>query len=164
MAVLRKLRVIDVHSICLVDMPTDCIYLALSYVWGQEKQSRLSMDFLAAWKIPGSLENAKLIRTMVEALSLTRKLGYQYLWIDSICIVHESQEDLTHQIQQMYRIYDHAYLTIIVASGKGCGDGIPSFRPGDPRIPFQACSSVNGAEYGWIYNPACKLLESSAWN
>jgi hypothetical protein len=67
---LVDLRVIDCEQRRLVDAPTDCRYIALSYVWGELSGSE---DFVLSHSLPPTIEHSILT---------TLKLGYKYLWID----------------------------------------------------------------------------------
>ena len=50
--------------------------------------------------------------TFRDAIVTTRKLGYQYLWIDSLCIIQDSVEDWAYESSQMQHYYKNAILTI----------------------------------------------------
>ena len=50
--------------------------------------------------------------TFRDAIVTTRKLGYQYLWIDSLCIIQDSLEDWAYESSQMQHYYKNAILTI----------------------------------------------------
>lgn len=43
---------------CIIDVPKDCMYLALSYVWGQGKVLTLSRENRIALGREGGLESA----------------------------------------------------------------------------------------------------------
>jgi hypothetical protein len=47
-----------------------------------------------------------------EAVAVTRGLGLRYLWIDSLCIVQDDQDDKDNQIANMGNVYLNAYITI----------------------------------------------------
>lgn len=105
-------------------------FVALSYVWGQGAtvgQMSLTED------LPSNLP-----LTIVDAITVTKELGFQYLWIDQYCIDQSDDEDKKRQIQQMDRIYKCADLTIIAAAGSDCNYGLPgvSRRPRDVLDPF----------------------------
>ena len=53
-----------------------------------------------------------LSATFRDAVVTTRKLGYQYLWIDSLCIIQDSVEDWAYESSQMQHYYKNAILTI----------------------------------------------------
>lgn len=67
---LEDLRVIDCEQRLLVDVPTDCRYIALSYVWGELSGSE---DFVLSHSLPPTIEHSILT---------TLKLRYRHLWID----------------------------------------------------------------------------------
>jgi len=64
------LKVIDVSSRTLIEAPTGCRYIALSYVWGKQEVQSLEQDLQ---RPPQLIE---------DAISVTSSMGYQYLWID----------------------------------------------------------------------------------
>ena len=55
--------------------------------------------------------------TFQHAIAITRKLGYQYLWIDSLCIIQDSKEDWNVESLDMKRVYQMSALTIGAARG-----------------------------------------------
>lgn len=62
-------RMIDVSTRQVVDCPDQCEYLALSYVWGGVHPQ------------DGALEAGTLPQTIEDAITLTKGLGKQYLWV-----------------------------------------------------------------------------------
>lgn len=55
-----------------------------------------------------------------DATIITRKLGYRYLWIDSLCIIQDSPSDWEAESQNMGNIYTNAALTLAAAAAKVC--------------------------------------------
>jgi hypothetical protein len=47
-----------------------------------------------------------------DPIIITRKLGCQYLWIDSLCIIQDSREDWRKESANMSQIYKPCFLTI----------------------------------------------------
>jgi hypothetical protein len=47
-----------------------------------------------------------------DAIVVTRKLDLQYLSVDSLCIVQDSEEDKIHEIGRMESTYGNAWVTI----------------------------------------------------
>lgn len=70
------LKVIDCNADPpeIVEAPRDCLYIALSYVWGECAQS---VSFRAGDKL-----TKELPKTIADSVEVTRNLGLQYLWID----------------------------------------------------------------------------------
>ena len=59
-----------------------------------------------------NMEFTSLPRTFTDAIIFTRKLGLKYLWIDSLCIVQDDQDDWHHEPGVMANIYENAVLTL----------------------------------------------------
>jgi hypothetical protein len=54
--------------------------------------------------------------TFQDAVQVTRELGIQYLWIDSLCIIQWNTEDWQHEAKRMEGVYASAYCTIAATS------------------------------------------------
>ena len=97
------------------DADKNVSYLALSHCWGGAEIPKLLTSNI------GSLQKAipmqELPLTFQHAIAITRKLGYQYLWIDSLCIIQDSEEDWNVESLDMKRVYQMSALTIGAAQG-----------------------------------------------
>ena len=131
---LSTLRLIDVQRKCIIEYSGDGQdtavvprYVALSYMWGgvptvrltrANKSTLMQSDGLqAAWDL--------LPRTIRDAVVLVRKLGLEYLWIDSLCLVQDDDEDMKLGVNSMDMIYTKAWLTIVAAHGHNADAGLP---------------------------------------
>ena len=63
-------------------------YIALSHYWGQTKILILEEHILET--ITYGIDWLRLPRTFQDAMIVTRRLGFRYLWIDSLCIIQDS--------------------------------------------------------------------------
>ncbi|KAM5357539.1 hypothetical protein ACJZ2D_016157 [Fusarium nematophilum] len=110
-------------------------YVALSYVWGRKshddppyvtKRANIMTHILH-----GGLETAweKLPRTIQDSILLVSRLGYRYLWIDSLCIVQDSNSSWQLNAQAMHLVYGHALFTICAADGRDCSSGLRAAQP-----------------------------------
>lgn len=162
------LRVIDVHSRCVVEASPGCRYLALSYRWGaphlqsfQATRARMSpnADESVLMALPESLPP-----TLEDALQLVKELGERYLWVDSLCIIQDDPDRLV-QINQMDRIYGTAVATIVAAASEDVGAGLRGFRPASR--PVQAKECIEGLEIAILptlkYDSNSSLWASRAW-
>ncbi|KAH6663275.1 heterokaryon incompatibility protein-domain-containing protein [Plectosphaerella plurivora] len=97
-------------------------YAALSYCWGKQTPShpqhpllsRTTRDNLQARKT--SIPENVLPLTIREAITVARRLGIRYLWIDLLCIVQDDPADWSSESQLMGSIFQHASLTIAATS------------------------------------------------
>ncbi len=112
-------------------------YVALSYVWGGDQVHKTTTSNLSTYEqgIAASL----LPATIRDAIYVTHTLCFRWLWIDSLCIVQDSEQDKRHEIGRMHHIYRYAHLTIMAASAKGVEEGFLQQRPPrdiDLALPF----------------------------
>ncbi|KAF6832517.1 tol protein-like protein [Colletotrichum musicola] len=127
-------RLIDVNRSAIVDFKdvdlTQLKYTALSYVWGTASQKVvLETSNCKELHQLGSLQG-RVSQTIEDAFQFTRSLGIQYIWVDAICIIQNSEEDKGIQIGKMASIYASSLLTIIAAGSGGADAGLPGIsRP-----------------------------------
>ncbi|KAG4434632.1 hypothetical protein IFR05_009896 [Cadophora sp. M221] len=126
----QSLKLIDCQTLDII-LAEDMPYLALSYVWGPGS---------AATSIT---ELETLPNTIRDAITVTLKLGYRYLWVDRYCIDQENDEEKSNQCGKMDQVYQNAELTIIAAVGEDPGHGLPgvSLLKRDPRH-LTACAKI----------------------
>jgi hypothetical protein len=124
------LRLIDVEKMIIVrGLPDWTEYVALSYVWGEDRMKRARPP---GWEMPRTLRvnvrtdkygvetimlPGELLCTIRDAIEVTRSIGYRYLWVDSLCIIQDDKQEKDFQISMMDEIYNNATLTIAAGSG-----------------------------------------------
>jgi len=95
-------------------------YVALSHCWGRAQliQTNVSTYKQHQQRIPLSA----LSNTFHDAVTVVRKLGLRYLWIDSLCIIQDHPTDWETEAAKMGTVYREAYLVIAAAySASGAG-------------------------------------------
>ncbi|KAI0903508.1 heterokaryon incompatibility protein-domain-containing protein [Ustulina deusta] len=96
-------------------------YAALSYCWGGDQVGKTIKANVAPRAQGFSLKDqTKSIR---DAVAVARALGFQYLWIDSLCIVQDDNEDMARELGRMHYVYQKAHLTISAARSTASKDG-----------------------------------------
>lgn len=70
-----------------------------------------------------NIEYQNLPRTFQDAIYVSRRLGYRYLWIDSLCILQDNDADWAFEAGKMQSYYRDAMLTIAVDSAEGDHEG-----------------------------------------
>ncbi|KAI9154683.1 hypothetical protein HJFPF1_07240 [Paramyrothecium foliicola] len=123
-------------------------YVTLSYCWGTERTFRATTENISALKT--GIDISVLPQTLQDAIEVTRRLGYNYLWADALCILQDSLSDKDREIEHMGDIYRHAVVTIAAASALGSHEG---FLRGQ-RQPFKSLKTVfplGGSKEGTIF-------------
>jgi hypothetical protein len=82
----------------------DCSkYLALSHCWGKEMPEIATTKLSTLNERKAGITFRRLPQTFRDALTVTRGLDIQFLWIDSLCIVQDSAEDWQRESAVMGR-------------------------------------------------------------
>ncbi|KAI9692181.1 MAG: hypothetical protein M1822_006411 [Bathelium mastoideum] len=71
----------------------------------------------------------QLSKTFQEAIAITRNLGIQYIWIDSLCILQDDASDWEIESEKMGTTYSNALLVISATASKNGDGGIFLERP-----------------------------------
>lgn len=66
-------------------------YITLSHCWGGGALFALTIETLSS--ALSAIDMGVLPKTIADAIEITRRLGFRYLWMDSLCIVQDSMED-----------------------------------------------------------------------
>ncbi|KAF2785830.1 HET-domain-containing protein, partial [Melanomma pulvis-pyrius CBS 109.77] len=174
----RRVLDVDTNLIKLVETEKSetGYYVALSHCWGKPenhppKTTRTNYkDHLAGIPL------AMLPKTFQDAVKITRHIGVQYLWIDSLCIVQDDESDWNREAANMGAIYEYARLTIAAAGAPDCKRGCflssdqRTYPPDPSRVTVLSQGSnglpvtVHFAAVPWEeYTPYFSELGCRAW-
>jgi hypothetical protein len=95
-------------------------YAALSHCWGDLQGVRLTTTRKVLEDRKKSIPIDTLPKSFFDAVLLTRALGIEYLWIDSLCIIQDDEDDWARESAHMAEVYQNAALTI---SADGAANG-----------------------------------------
>lgn len=104
-------------------------YVALSHCWGGSLPLTTTLNNYSQQLSDILWDSLPL--TFRDAISVTRAIGYRYIWIDCLCIIQDSEEDWLQECALMSKIYAGAAVTI-AASESGsptAGLFVSSGRP-----------------------------------
>ncbi|OPB41358.1 hypothetical protein A0O28_0080760 [Trichoderma guizhouense] len=96
-------------------------YAALSYCWGGDQPVKLKENLVKPWM--KDIPYDQFLQTIKDAIQVTMALDLQYLWIDALCIIQDSNQDKAEQISRMAEIYEQAYITISAARATAVPEG-----------------------------------------
>ncbi|KAH7628019.1 heterokaryon incompatibility protein-domain-containing protein, partial [Sordaria sp. MPI-SDFR-AT-0083] len=92
-------------------------YFTLSPSWSiTTKATSLKLRTENLQKLQEAIPLESLPQTFRNAMGMTRRLGYQYIWIDSLCIIQDSHEDWENEAVTMCDVHGNSACTI-AASG-----------------------------------------------
>jgi hypothetical protein len=114
-------------------------YLALSHCWGGQVSLQLTTKTR-----PSFLECiyvADLPQTFLDAVVIVARLGYRFIWIDSLCIIQDSKADWNQQVAIMGDIYQNSVCTIAPIHAENSSRGC--FARRDP-LALEACRIGDG--------------------
>lgn len=109
-------------------------YLTLSYVWGGDQAHKTTLSNITTYE--GGIDPTLIPQTIRDAIYVTNALGLRWLWVDSLCINQDSDQDKRRELARMHYIYRYAYLTIIAASAERVGEGFLQDRLPPPQVNF----------------------------
>lgn len=98
-------------------------YVALSYCWGPAQWNVLTTTESNYAQHCRDIPIDQAAKTLRDAMLVTRQLGLQYLWIDALCIIQDSDADKDLQISRMRAIFEDAFITIVAAAGENASCG-----------------------------------------
>ncbi|KAL3430190.1 heterokaryon incompatibility protein-domain-containing protein [Aspergillus tetrazonus] len=98
-------------------------YICLSHCWGDASQIHTQTLTTTIDGYHQFIAWSELPKTFRDAIVLTRRLGVQYLWIDSLCIIQNSKLDWEVESVKMGEIYRNSYLTIAASASAQSSGG-----------------------------------------
>lgn len=154
-------------------------YFSLSHCWGPppdpsaplkgRAKEMLTKDKLSIWK--KSIPVNDLPLTFKDAIRVCSLLHVDHIWIDSLCIIQDCDEDCGKQIAVMAEIYKHAWLNIAALSALSDQEGFIN-ESRDPKVEY-GFRATYGPIVGTIVSKKndkgqrCVLLDGQAtllWN
>ncbi len=121
-------------------------YICLSHRWGTSEMP-ITTEKATIEERKRAIPEHSLPLTFRQAIMVTRRMGCDYLWIDSLCIVQDDEEDWQVEAAQMASIHRNSLLTLAAAAASGPTAGLfytarPELREEKPlelsrfNVPF----------------------------
>ncbi|KAK4679738.1 hypothetical protein QC764_206790 [Podospora pseudoanserina] len=121
-------------------------YLCLSHCWGGSRPKCMT----TSWTLETNRQEIvwnDLPTTFQHAIDVTRRLGFEYLWIDSLCIVQDSETDWQHQSAEMIFIYENSHLTLCATASEDDNGGFYGDVPTERRPKEITVKGPDGTDY-----------------
>lgn len=125
--------------------------MTLSHCWGTHSTLRLLLSNIADFKIAIPLED--LSKVYQNALMVTARIGFHYLWIDSLCIIQDNIGDWRAEAANMGEIYRNGVCNIAATGFKDGASGLFVNRNTKRMLPLTITLFTNVALHGKIVVP-----------
>lgn len=138
----------------------DLTYIALSHCWGLTHHITTTGATIEARK--KSIPWSTLDRTFQDAISVCRRFGVRYIWIDSLCIIQDSGPDWTYEASRMGLVYGNCLLNICADSAE---DGEQGFLPDKAPIYLPYHEQTGGTKRPlWLRSVPVKRYDAYSGN
>lgn len=113
------------------------------------------------------IEIAILPQTFRDAIHVALQLGVRYLWVDSLCIAQDDEEDWTRESTSMGLVYKHGYCNIAATASSASDFGFMEKSPwtlslAPPRYVQSTWRNAGGARNAyWRVYCNIDLMEHS---
>ncbi|KAK0645594.1 heterokaryon incompatibility protein-domain-containing protein [Cercophora newfieldiana] len=93
-------------------------YICLSHCWGSKLPLQTKSDNIQEHQRSMPWDAFPIVYK--EVISISQHLGVDFVWIDSLCIIQDSEADWVNESQQMCEVYANAYLTVAATESPDC--------------------------------------------
>jgi hypothetical protein len=124
------------------------IYVTLSHCWGGWR-GLVTDDSNYQSHLQG-IPLSSMPKTFRDAVEIVRMLGFQYLWIDSLCIIQGNTADWEIEGGRMCSVYENSCLTIAGPDASNPEGGLLHPRSPSPYHSVDLLESEDGARISLI--------------
>lgn len=154
-------------------------YFALSHCWGPQSFLCTTSQTIQAHR--NVIRYLDLPRTFQDAVTVALEMKAMYLWIDSLCIIQDQEDDWARHAEKMDKIYDNAIFVAAAVSSSASfvpflGTDAPTDRYLYRAVDIELATTEDGQNRdlapiikarkqspelspGWVTGP----LEERAW-
>ncbi len=142
-------------------------FVALSYCWGGDQRLKCSTSTLASFMTEIPL--AQLPPTLRDAVLVCGEAGFDYLWVDALCIIQDDVTDQTIEIAKMPYVYGGAVFTIAASRCSSVEQPFLATRsfglatPPAFTLPYRCEDGAMGGVTLVKMGPAPEPIDSRGW-
>lgn len=131
-------------------------YVTLIHQWGTAKFLKLTSDKFDTMRLLG-IPFEDLSQTFQDAIVACLALGFQYIWIDSLCIIQDSEADWLKEASMMQMAYQNSAFTISATGRDTMVKGLGSLR-------HLGCTTQNAITSLGTDIRRCLIYDRDFWN
>ncbi|KAJ4386173.1 hypothetical protein N0V93_009066 [Gnomoniopsis smithogilvyi] len=124
-------------------------YVTLSHRWGTTQRLELTPTTLRA--CTEGIDFGSLPRTYQDAVTVSRLLGFRYLWIDALCIIQGDGQDWLEEAAKMAAVYRNSSCTISTHAAKDDNEGFLHFKRSQGQSVSLLVTSSDLSQRGWVF-------------
>ncbi|KAI0129120.1 heterokaryon incompatibility protein-domain-containing protein [Xylariales sp. AK1849] len=106
-------------------------YATLSHCWGSASFTTGNLKLMSGSItrfITTGIAFDELCATFRDAADFSHRLGINYIWIDSLCIIQDDPNDWERESSRMADVYSNAYIGLFAGHASNGGEGLYSDR------------------------------------
>ncbi|KAI0410843.1 heterokaryon incompatibility protein-domain-containing protein [Xylaria grammica] len=135
----------NIPQLCLsAELGMRVRYATLSHCWGSLQFSTLTSNSSDIFR--QAVPPQALPKTFRDAIYIARYLGYFYIWIDSLCILQDDEDDWGRESALMTGVYGGADLNIAASSATDGSEGCFFDRKSNWRCQIPTQCGAGGRE------------------
>lgn len=147
----------DLKLIITDDTPPEGPYVTLSHCWGSANFLRLTCDSLSTFLHKISI--SELPKTFRDVVYVTRRLGFRYIWIDSLCIIQDSADDWAREALLMHLVYSNSMCNIAATGAVDSSKGLFHQISAHTLYPCEVDTYWNGIDNPMRY----QICDQTFW-
>jgi hypothetical protein len=162
----RPVKLVETHG------QMEAKYSALSHCWGPPDKNPLTTTKSTLKQYCKEILWTTISKTFQDAITTTRNIGLQYLWIDTLCIIQDDHDDWLRESEKMGSVYEQAEVTLAASHAVDSHHGLflarssappsvalPHFLGENKEIVYATIVLVNNKDLYPEYGP----LNKRAW-
>lgn len=138
-------------------------YVILSHCWGSLRVLKLLDHLLPQFR--NAISSELLPTSFKDAIYITRRLGFRYLWIDALCISQDNPADWNEETPKMASYYGQSTLMIAATTAEDSSKGILTDRhvPYSPAMGKEKKYCLRQRLLRWDWDIERSILASRGW-
>ncbi|KAK4233304.1 heterokaryon incompatibility protein-domain-containing protein [Achaetomium macrosporum] len=153
-------RLIETPGMLLEPCSAPPRYTTLSHCWGEAHPLKLTTQ--NRLQLSDGIPGHDIPKTFADAMEITRSLGLEYIWIDSLCIIQDDKRDWEYECTQMADVYRHGYCNIATLEAADSRAGC--FYARDPTLLRPVVVEAKWHDRSravWVHRPYTDMFELS---
>lgn len=98
-------------------------YVTLSHCWGPPSKHSITTTKATLSERMTRIPFKTLSQTFQDSIKISRSLKQRFLWIDSLCIIQDDEDDWASEAALMALVYGHSYFTLAALSSRDSTEG-----------------------------------------